>query len=705
VPKRASAKAPATKPFAKIQAQARHPAAAAALASWWFEAAIVLFGAVAYSNSLHVPFLFDDRFHIVENIRIRQLWPPWPYLLHSSRPVVYLSVALNYAIGGLDPLGYHLFNAAVHAAAALVLYGILRRTFLSSMLRERFGPPANWLAGFIALIWLVHPIQTESVTYTIQRGESLMGLFYLLTLYSVIRASEVSRGGRWWGACAAASCCLGIGCKGVMLTAPVVVLLYDRVFLSPSWREPMRRRWGLYGALAASLLLYPILLAQAPVEWKESAGFEYSGASPLQYAMTQPGVILHYLRLVFWPDKLCLDYGWPAAHSIGEVLLPGLIVGVLVAATVWAWRRKPAVGFAGAWFFIILIPTSSFIPIADLAVEHRMYLPLAAVVALVVAGLYAPTRRLAGPAMAGAACVAIVVLLTVVTIRRNVDYASDLAIWQDTVDKSPGNPRAQYDLGHALEAENRTQEAILHYEEAVEEKPDYVDALNNLGHILAVSGKAPEAAGYLQKALQLKPGLAEGHLNLGYALAQQGKINDAIAEWQEALRIKPDFAEVHNNLAIALALSGRTGEAIDHWQQAIKLAPNVADTHNNLAYALSQAGRMREAIANYEEALRLKPDYAQALDSYAKLLATLGPADGGNPNRAIDLAARACALTGNRDAGQLETLAISYAAANRFPEAIKTLESALEMAQAGGHPEVVREIEMRLDLYRRGRAR
>ncbi len=689
MPRRATAKAPAAsaaRPFAKIQSQARPPAA---LASKWFEAAIILFGAVAYFNTLHVPFLFDDRFHIVENTLIRQLWPPWPYLLHSSRPVVYLSVALNYAIGGLDPLGYHLFNAAVHVAAALVLYGILRRTFLSGRLRERFGPPANWLAGFIALIWLVHPIQTESVTYIIQRGESLMGLFYLATLYCVIRASETPRAGQikaWWYAGAVACCCLGIGCKGVMLTAPLVVLLYDRVFLSPSWRELARRRWGLYGALAATWLLYPLLLSQAPVEWKESAGFGYSGAAPLQYAVTQPAVILHYLRLVFWPDKLCLDYGWPAARSIGQFLAPGLIIGALLAATVWAWRRKPAVGFAGAWFFIILIPTSSFIPIADLAVEHRMYLPLAAVVALVVAGLFAPARRLAGPAMACAACGLIVVLLTAVTIRRNLDYASDLAIWQDTVDKSPGNPRAQYDLGHALEAENRPQEAILHYEKAVEEKPDYVDALNNLGHTLAVSGRAPEAAGYLQRALQLKPGLAEGHLNLGYALAQQGKINDAIAEWQEALRIKPDFAEVHNNLAIALALSGRTGEAIDHWQQAIKLAPDVADTHNNLAYALSQAGRTREAIVHYEEALRLKPDYAQALDSYAKLLGTLSPADG-------------------RDAGHLETLAMSYAAANRFPEAIKTLQDALEAARAAGHPEVAREIETRMDLYRRGRAR
>lgn len=674
-----------------------------AIASKWIPLIIVLSGAAAYYNSLHAPFIFDDRFHIVENSRIRQLWPPWPFLLHTSRPVVYLSLAPNYAIGRLDPLGYHIFNAAVHMGAALVLYGVLRRTLLSSLLRQRFGTAANWIAGLIALIWLVHPLQTESVTYTIQRGESLMGLFFLLTLYCVIRGSESPRSRRWYAA-AVASCFLGIGCKGVMLTAPLVVLLYDRVFLSPSWRELMRRRWGLYAALAATWLLYPLLLAQAPVEWKESAGFEYAGAAPLQYAMTQAAVILHYLQLAFWPDKLCLDYGWPAARTISEIFPQLLVVALLLAATVWAWRRKPALGFLGAWFFIILIPTSSFIPIADLAVEHRMYLPLAAVAALAVAGLFLLMRRLGVPWMAWPAGGLIVLSLTALTIRRNLDYTSDLAIWQDTVEKSPGNPRAQYDLAHALEVENRPQEAIVHYTKALEEKPDYVDALNNLGHVLSVSGNAQDAVRYLQRAIQLKPGLAEAHFNLGYALAQQGRIKDAIAQLEEAVRIKPDFADAHHNLGIALAMDGRIEEAMAHWEEALKLGPDSpAATHSNLAYALSQAGRMREAIAHYDSALRLTPDYVQALDGLAKLLATLGPADGGDPNRAIDLASRACEITGNRVAGYLETLALSYAAAHRFDEAIKTAQEAIGVARATGHPDVAREMESRLEGYRRGR--
>jgi len=702
VPKRGTAKSSRVKASARIETQERPFGAAAGK---WLPLIIVLFGAAAYYNSLHVPFIFDDRYHIVENARIRQFWPPWPFLLHTSRPVIYLSLALNYAAGGLDPIGYHVFNATVHIAAALVLLGVLRRTLLSGLLRQTFGAAAAWLAGTMALIWLVHPIQTESVTYTVQRGESMMGLFYLLTLYCVIRAAESPPRGRWWYCGAVASCCLGIGCKGVMLTAPLMVLLYDRVFLSRSWNDLARRRWGLYAALAASCLVYPLLLSQAPEEWKESAGFEYAGAAPAQYAMTQPAVILHYLQLVFWPDKLCLDYGWPAARAIGDVFPQLLVLGALLAGTIWAWRRKPALGFAGAWFFIILIPTSSFIPIADLAVEHRIYLSLAAVVAVTVAGLFLLGRRVAFPPLPWLATGLIVLVLTGLTMRRNLDYASELSIWQDTVDKSPGNPRAQYDLGHALEADNRLPEAIAHYQKAIEERPDYVEALNNLGHVLSLSGRAQDAVTYLQRAIQLKPGLAEAHFNLGYALAQQGRLKEATAELQEALRIKPDYAEAHSNLGIALATSGKLGEAIDQWEQALKLDPDSADTHNNLAYALSQTGRMREAIAHYESALRLKPDYVLAQDNFAKLLAMLPAAEGGDANRAIDLALRACAATGNKVAGYLETLAMSYAAANRFDDAVKTAQEAVEVARSTGHPEVAREIEGRMDLYRHGRFR
>jgi len=607
---------------------------------------IVAAGLLAYHNSFRDGFVFDDARYIVENPRIRHLLPPWEIITHTSRPVVLLSLAVNYALGGLNPWGYHFFNLAIHILAALTLYGVVRRTFAMESLRSHWDGAAPWLAGTVSLIWLVHPLQTESVTYVIQRGESMMGLLYLLTLYCVIRGSGSSRS-IWWKAGAVASCALGMATKPVMVTAPVVVLLYDRAFLAKSWREVIEQRWGLYACLAATWLPLPLLLATGSSEWEHSAGFAYAGCLPsLQYALTQPGVILHYLRLAFWPHPLCFDYGWqygwPPAQTVNDCLSELTVVGVLLAGTVWAWWRKPALGFLGMWFFVILAPTSSFVPLLDLAVEHRMYLPLAAVVVMATVGVFAlgrdllsaqpGTRRTLEWVVSGS----LVLVLSILTIQRNHDYRSEFAIWHDTAVKCPNNPRAHYNLGVILQRNGRTQEAMEHWEQTLQIKPDYFEA----------------------------------HFSLGSALAQVGRVPDAIWHFQQALRIKPGYSDVQFNLGVAF----------------------------------QRTGKVTEAIGCYEEAVRLKPDYAEAQNNLAWLLAALGPADGGDPVRAVTLAQRACELTGNRIAAYLDTLAVAYAAAGRFNDAVTTAEKAVELALAENQSEIASEIESRLALYRSGRA-
>jgi tetratricopeptide (TPR) repeat protein len=651
---------------------------------------IVVVGIVAYSNILQAPFIYDDRYHILENPRIRELWPPGQLVGHTSRPVVLLSLALNYALGGLNPLGYHVFNIAVHILAGLVLYGILRRTFNAPVLSSRWHVASSCLAVLIASVWVVHPLETESVTYTIQRGESLMGLFYLLTLYCAIRVPG-SPNASWWKCAAVTSCLLGMGSKGgVMITAPLIALLYDRTFVSRSWRELITQRWGFYAALVATWISYPVMLSAAPEEWKESAGFGY-GASPLQYAMTQPKVILHYLRLSLWPDQLCLDYGWPLAGGAGEVLPYLLVLAGLIAATAYACRKKPALGFLGAAFFIILIPTSSFIPIADVAVEHRMYLSLAAVITLIVTISFVLIQRPVYLWLAGGL---VVILLTAATIHRNGDYSSKLAIWTDAVEKSPHNPRGQYDLGEALEENNNFPEAIAHYRLAIQENPNYADALTNLGHLLVVSGKATDSVPYLRKAIAIKPDLAAAHNNLALAFAEQGNIPEAVAHWEQAIKWKPGFAEPHNNLGIIYAQQGSIQDAVAEWEKALQLDPNLSDAHNNLAYFLSQQGKTAESIDHYQRALAIKPDYFQPAINLAKLLTTADPA------RAVSLAERACALPGHHDAPCLDVLAGAYAAAKRPDDAMRSTAAAIELARSAGDQQLLKQLESRMEAYR-----
>jgi tetratricopeptide (TPR) repeat protein/4-amino-4-deoxy-L-arabinose transferase-like glycosyltransferase len=588
---------------------------------------VVAAGLLAYHDSFRDAFVFDDVFHISENSHIRQVWPLWDALSHSSRPVVHLSLAVNYALGGINPWGYHLFNVVVHILVALTLYGVVRRTFLSEPLRPTFGRAASSLAGAIALIWLVHPLQTESVTYTIQRGESLMSLFYLLTLYCVIRSDDASRE-NWWKIGAVVGCALGMACKPVMVTAPLVTLLYDRAFLVKSWRDVMQRRGWLYAGLAASWLLLPPLLANAPTEWKATAGFEFKGIPPLQYALLESVAILRYLRLAFWPHPLCLDrgwgYHWQEMASAGDVLPDVIVVVALLAGTVRAWNRKPALGFLGIWFFLILAPTSSFIPLGDPIAEHRMYLPLAAVVTGVVVAVFVLGKRLlskqSGSVLGWMACGFAVVALAVLTIQRNRDYISDIAIWDDTVAKCPQNPRAHQNLGFALSQIGKFQEAIEQYEQALRIKPDYAEAHRNLGIALSQIGKFQEAIGQYEQALRINPDFAKAHNNLGVALSRIGKTQEAIGQYEQALRIEPDFAEAHHNLGIAFVQMGKIEEAIAHDEQALRINPDLPDAHVNLGMALAKLGKPDDAIRHYQEALRLRPDDAEAHYSLGNVL-------------------------------------------------------------------------------------
>jgi tetratricopeptide (TPR) repeat protein len=627
---------------------------------------IVAAGIWAYHNSFQGPFIFDDGPSILENPHIRHLWPitepmvTSPKLAVQGRPVECLTLALNYAWGGLNVRGYHAVNLMLHLACALVLFGLLRRTFESETLRDRFGTAAPWLAAAIALIWEVHPLQTESVTYIVQRSELLMGLFLLLTLYGTLRGSQSPRPWVWYLA-AVVSCALGMGSKEVMVGAPLIVLLYDRVFLAPSFRQLWQRRMGLYVGLGATWLLLAALVA-GTVHPMTSVGIE--GLTPWDYLKTEAGVIIYYLRLCFWPHPLVIDYfDWPITRSLKDAVLPGLVVLGLLGTTVWAFRRRPWLSFLGAWFFLILAPTSSILPsVGEMAAERRMYLPLAAVITLVVVGAFTLGRRLwnkpQGAALGCVATASVVGLFTFLTIQRNRDYRSALAIWQDAAEKRPGNARAHsnlgailedagrvqeaigqveqalrlrpgyadahYNLGHALARLGQVQEAMAQYEQALRLKPDYAEAHNNLGNILDDLDRPEEAVGHYEQALRINPDLADAHYNWGIALVQLGRLPEAVGHYEQALRIRPDYVEAHNNLGVALIRLGRLPEAMEHWQQALRINPDLPQAHYNMGLTLVRLGRVPEAIEHYQQALRIKPDMADAHYNWGLALEKLG---------------------------------------------------------------------------------
>ncbi|MFI5357299.1 MAG: hypothetical protein ACHQ4G_08190, partial [Opitutales bacterium] len=252
-----------------VTLQNRPPAASRDLPRWpiLLAALLIVSGVVlAYANSLSAPFVFDDLTGVVKNPSIRHLWPPSEVLFGSreatgagGRPLVNLSLALNYALGGLDVRGYHGFNLLVHALAGLTLFGLIRRTLLRPVLAARFGAAALPLALSAALLWALHPLVTESVTCVIQRTESLSSLFYLLTLYAFARSADAAAPRRWLRLSVTA-CLAGMATKEIVVTAPLIVLCYDRTFVGGTFREAWRQRRRYYCALGATWVLLVLLV-------------------------------------------------------------------------------------------------------------------------------------------------------------------------------------------------------------------------------------------------------------------------------------------------------------------------------------------------------------------------------------------------------------------------------------------------------------
>ena len=600
-----------------------------------FAALLVAATALAYANSLRVPFLLDDASAITGN---RTIAGPidWGAAARatgagtaSGRPLLNLSFALNELAGGRSVVGYHLFNLGVHIGAGLLLFGIVRRTLLSPKLGARLAALSAPTAATAALVWLLHPVQTEAVTYVSQRAESMMGLFYLLTLYGFVRAASADAQdpdpgagprGRAWLAVSLAACVCGTATKEVMVTAPVLVLLYDRTFVSGTLRQALRSRPGYYLGLAASWILLALLLATAHLG-DRTVGIG-QGVGAWAYLCTQVRAWGVYARVILWPSPLIFDYGREALVSgLSPVLPEALLLAVCAAAAILLWRKAPPVGFLCLGFFLLLSPTSTVIPIAAQPIaESRLYLPLA----LVAAGLAAGTAGRFGR-KGILALAALAALLGALTASRNRDYASAESIWRDTVAKNPGSSRAHEDLAVALAKEpGRGGEALAQFREALRIRPDFAEAHRDIAVELAkLPGGRMEAIGHYRKALALRPAFAEAHNGLGVELGKlKGRSDEALAQFALALEAEPDYAEAHNNLAVGLArVSGRLPEAVAHLREALRIDPGYVTARCNLARLLSRdAGGLPEAVFQYREALRADPGSVEAHGGLARLL-------------------------------------------------------------------------------------
>jgi len=611
-----------------------------------------------YVNALSNPFVFDDTDSVTGNLIIRSLTldalrAPRQTAI-AGRPLVNLSFALNYAWGGMSPWGYHAWNLGVHLLCGLLFFGIVRRTLAQRAL-DFSWPPAesrppsdgvpvsDWVAFACALVWLLHPVQTEVIDYVTQRTESMMGFFYFLTLYGAIRAMTGPRTARWTSV-AIVACALGMFTKESMATAPLMVFLYDVVFVAGGFGRALRQRRALHAGLAATWAIVIALVLSGPRF--RSAGFS-SGVSPWTYLLNQTEMIVRYLTVAVWPRGLVLDYGVPRALNLADVLPAAVFIVALLAVALALWRRHRALAFLAAWFFVTLAPTSSIVPVAtEAGAERRMYLPLAAIVVLAVAAVarmlgalvHDPRRRLQMSAAALAAATAILGLLTV---RRNAEYATNTRVWQTSLERFP-QPRAHYNLGVALKDEGRRKEALEEYQraadggmsdafyalgfeldadgrykESVERLREYirrdpdnanvVRAYNLLGRGLMTLGELSEAEHAYRQVLRMQPRNVDGWGGLADVLIRRQNYDEAIVTYQEYARLSPRMPGAYVELGLALTQKDRFAEAAEAFAAAVALDPNDAATRLTLAHALLATGRPNEAATHYRTALALKP--------------------------------------------------------------------------------------------------
>jgi len=556
---------------------------------------IVFLSFFIYSNNLTGPFFFDDEHNIQNNSHIRLTRLTWDGIKRAglkspetNRPVANISFALNYYFHSYYVVGYHLVNILIHIITGLLLFLFIKTTLNLPLLRFRYES-SEWIPYLAALIWLVHPIQTQSVSYIVQRMNSMMAMFYILSLwlYARARLAESKRNkGALFAGCILSGI-LALGTKETAATLPFFIYLYEWFFFQDLSRDWLKRNLfyfiGLLILLTAIALLY---LDAHPLE-KILSGYTFRNFTLTQRVLTEFRVVIFYISLLIFPhsSRLNLDHDFPLSYSLIDpltTLLSIVIIAGLIGLALYLAKKERLVSFCLFWFFGNLVIESSVIGL-EIVFEHRTYLPsmLAVLPAVILANRYIGQKW-----VKVAAVCSVVMVCSTWTYERNSMWNNEVAFWDDCVKKSPQKARPHNNLGNALKRQGKLEESIYQYHEALRIRPTYSKAHNNLGIAFAAQGKIKEAISHFSMALRIRPDYATAHSNIGVTLARQGRLEEAITHFLEALRIKPDYAKVHSNLGVALLRQGRLKEALGHFYEALRIKPDDLKSYQKLKICL-----------------------------------------------------------------------------------------------------------------------
>jgi len=615
---------------------------------------IAILGAIIYSNSMFCSFHFDDYRFIAGNPvikNIHDLISIWNY--YPCRFLTFLSLALNYHFNHLNVIGYHLVNLIIHLTTSVLVWWLTLLTLSTPTLKnDRISHHAPMIAFFTGLVFVSHPIQTESVTFIWQRTASMATMFYLASLCLYIKSRLNSKKSYYTGSLILAS--LAMFTKETAFTLPLMILMFEYCFFNKENTGTLKRPVYLF-PLMLTLLIIPITMILTKSTQSISAQemqYAINGTTkinPLHYFLTEFRVTVTYIRLAFIPINQNLDYDYPLYKNIFE--LPVLTSIVLIMAILYGAKQLfpqyRLLSFSILWFLVTLLPESGSYALGDVIVEHRLYLPLAGFSIFIVGSIFYIGGRNNIKAMM-VALTLIIACNSMLAYERNKVWKSDLTLWDDAVFKSPQKARPYNGRGLVYLKQGELGKALADFNKAVKYNPDYAEAYNNRGLVYGNQHNFPEALANFNKAIKIDPSDAQAYNNRGFIYATVGQFSQAVNEINKAIALNPDYADAYYNLGKIYSLQGKPDLAIAEYTHVITIDPDYENAYNNRGSVYFQQGNLGKAINDFHKATDIAPEnteayynlgfiyfqqghWAQAITDYTKVI-EINPNDTGAVN-------------------------------------------------------------------------
>ncbi len=594
----------------------------------------IALGFMIYSNILtHSCFQDDDQETIVNNLSIRHL-SDVQSIFHSfhSRFIVGLSFALNYWAGGLQSWGYHLFNIIIHIFSSMLAYQLVLLLFQTPRMQQHpCRSSQNLLAMAVGLIFLTHPLQTESINFLTQRFSSLAGFFSLLTVTFYLKARI--KNSRRLFVFAFLSTVAAMFSKENTVTLPFLLVFIEGYFWG-DLTNCLRERLMILLPFLLTLIIIPLTLLQTPLDTspiarianisvdvdpqtKQVIGKKIDitranlALDRKDYLLSQINVMVTYLRLYIWPINQNLDYNYPVTKNFFELKTLGsaVIILFLIFLIYFSFQTDRLISFGLLWYFFTLLPESSIIPIGYLIGEHRLYLPIVGLTMAISLGL---ARILRTPQQFGWAILLLIVILSLATYQRNNVWTDPLLLWNDVILKSPQKPRGYNNRGVIYALRSQHQNAIADYTEAIKMKPNYPEAYKNRGISYYRIGNREKALLDFNQAITLFPDYAEAYFNRALLHHEEGNTDKALADYSKAIELNPKYIDAFHNRGFLLKEKGETLAALENFNQAIAVDSKNAESYENRGIYFYREGNFDNAIADFTSAIKFNPHSSKA---------------------------------------------------------------------------------------------